>query len=146
MSSPVPTALQNTIGAGGYLIRPFEHVSLPPCATQPSPPSPADPLCPHFQGADIIVHSATKWIAGNGTSLGGLVISSGKFNFKGNPRFPEFEHELAGFPGLVVTAEDGQDPVSQPYSLTTPSKGAPLTGGTYDPLSAVPQAAEPDAA
>lgn len=66
------------------------------------------------QGADIIVHSATKWIAGNGATLGGVVISSGKFPFKGNPRFPEFNTELPGFPGLVVVDEEGRDPVSPP--------------------------------
>ncbi len=61
-----------------------------------------------------MVHSATKWINGNGSTLGGVVISSGKFSFKGNPRFPEFNTELAGFPGMVLTEPPpGQDPVSQ---------------------------------
>ena len=72
---------------------------------------------PPQQGADIIVHSATKWIAGNGANLGGVVVSSGKFGFKGNPRFPEFNQELPGFPGVVVTEEEGQDPVGPHTSM-----------------------------
>ena len=49
----IPLIVDNTFGMGGYLIRPIEH------------------------GADIIVHSATKWIGGHGTTIGGVVVDSG---------------------------------------------------------------------
>ncbi|KAG0049603.1 Homocysteine synthase [Gryganskiella cystojenkinii] len=71
----VPLVVDNTFGAGGYLIRPFEH------------------------GADIIVHSATKWIGGHGTTVGGVIVDSGKFNWA-NGRFPDFTEPSEGYHGL----------------------------------------------
>ncbi|KAG9064425.1 Homocysteine synthase [Linnemannia hyalina] len=71
----VPLIVDNTFGAGGYLIRPFEH------------------------GADIVVHSATKWIGGHGTTVGGVIVDSGNFNW-GNGRFPDFTEPSEGYHGL----------------------------------------------
>ncbi|KAF9896625.1 Homocysteine synthase, partial [Lobosporangium transversale] len=71
----VPLIVDNTFGAGGYLIRPFEH------------------------GADIIVHSATKWIGGHGTTVGGIIVDSGKFNWA-NGRFPDFTEPSEGYHGM----------------------------------------------
>jgi O-acetylhomoserine/O-acetylserine sulfhydrylase len=62
----IPLVVDNTFGAA-TLSRPIEH------------------------GADIIVHSATKWIGGHGTAIGGVVIDAGKFDWtcdKAKPRFP----------------------------------------------------------
>jgi O-acetylhomoserine (thiol)-lyase len=67
--------VDNTFGAGGYLCRPFDY------------------------GADIITHSATKWIGGHGTSIGGAVIDSGKFDW-GNGNFPVFTEPSPGYHGL----------------------------------------------
>ncbi|OZJ01843.1 hypothetical protein BZG36_04944, partial [Bifiguratus adelaidae] len=61
----VPLIVDNTLGAGGYLIRPIEH------------------------GADIVIHSATKWIGGHGNTIGGVVVDAGTFDWN-NGRFPEF--------------------------------------------------------
>ncbi|KAG0373673.1 Homocysteine synthase [Mortierella sp. AD032] len=71
----VPLVVDNTFGAGGYLIRPFEH------------------------GADIIVHSTTKWIGGHGTTVGGIIVDSGNFNWA-NGRFPDFTEPSDGYHGL----------------------------------------------
>ncbi|KAF8977135.1 Homocysteine synthase [Entomortierella lignicola] len=71
----VPLIVDNTFGAGGYLIRPFEY------------------------GADIIVHSATKWIGGHGTTVGGVVVDSGKFNWASG-RFPDFTESTDSYHGL----------------------------------------------
>ena len=71
----IPLIVDNTFGAGGYLSRPFDH------------------------GADIITHSATKWIGGHGTSIGGVVVDSGKFNW-GNGKFPIFTEPSPGYHGL----------------------------------------------
>ena len=71
----IPLIVDNTFGAGGYLCRPIEH------------------------GADIILHSATKWIGGHGTSIGGVIIDSGKFNW-GNGKFPIFTEPSPGYHGL----------------------------------------------
>ncbi|KAF9090638.1 Homocysteine synthase [Mortierella sp. GBA35] len=71
----VPLIVDNTFGAGGYLIRPFEH------------------------GADIVVHSATKWIGGHGTTVGGVIVDSGNFNWA-NGRFPDFTEPSDGYHGL----------------------------------------------
>ncbi|KAJ7727438.1 Cys/Met metabolism PLP-dependent enzyme-domain-containing protein [Mycena maculata] len=53
----IPLIVDNTFGMAGYMIKPFQH------------------------GADIIVHSATKWIGGHGTTIGGVIIDSGKFDW-----------------------------------------------------------------
>lgn len=71
----VPLVVDNTFGAGGYLARPIEY------------------------GADIVVHSATKWIGGHGTAIGGVIVDSGKFNWA-NGRFPTFTTPSPGYHGL----------------------------------------------
>jgi O-acetylhomoserine (thiol)-lyase len=71
----IPLIVDNTFGAGGYLARPFDF------------------------GADIISHSATKWIGGHGTSIGGVVVDSGKFNW-GNGKFPIFTEPSPGYHGM----------------------------------------------
>jgi len=71
----IPLIVDNTFGAGGYLCRPIEY------------------------GADIVVHSATKWIGGHGTSIGGVIVDSGKFNW-GNGNFPIFTEPSPGYHGL----------------------------------------------
>ena len=72
----IPLIVDNTFGAGGYLFRPLEH------------------------GATIVVESATKWIGGHGTSLGGVIVDSGKFNW-GNGKFPVFTAPSESYHGLV---------------------------------------------
>lgn len=72
----IPLVVDNTFGAGGYLFPPLEH------------------------GATIVVESATKWIGGHGTSLGGVIVDSGKFNW-GNGKFPEFTEPSDSYHGLV---------------------------------------------
>lgn len=73
----LPLLIDNTFGTP-YLIRPIEH------------------------GADIIVHSATKFIGGHGTSLGGIIVDGGTFDWKKNPeKFPGFNKPDASYHGLV---------------------------------------------
>lgn len=73
----VPLVVDNTFGAGGYFCQPFKH------------------------GADIIVHSTTKWIGGHGTSIGGIVVDSGNFDWAANAkRFPQFNDPAEGYHGL----------------------------------------------
>jgi O-acetylhomoserine (thiol)-lyase len=71
----IPLIVDNTFGAAGYLCRPFDF------------------------GADIIVHSATKWIGGHGTTIGGVIVDSGKFNWA-NGNFPVFTEPSPGYHGL----------------------------------------------
>jgi O-acetylhomoserine/O-acetylserine sulfhydrylase len=71
----IPLIVDNTFGAGGYLCRPIDH------------------------GADIVVHSATKWIGGHGTSIGGVIVDAGKFNWN-NGNFPVFTEPSPGYHGL----------------------------------------------
>ncbi|WP_192820548.1 O-acetylhomoserine aminocarboxypropyltransferase/cysteine synthase family protein [Rufibacter sp. LB8] len=72
----LPLIVDNTFGAGGYLFRPLEH------------------------GANVVVASATKWIGGHGTSVGGVIIDGGNFNW-GNGKFPQFSEPSEGYHGLV---------------------------------------------
>lgn len=71
----IPFIVDNTFGAAGYLVKPIEH------------------------GADIIVASATKWIGGHGTSIGGIIVDSGNFDW-GNGNFPIFTEPSPGYHGL----------------------------------------------
>jgi len=71
----IPLIMDNTFGGGGYLCRPIDH------------------------GADIVVHSATKWIGGHGTSIGGVIVDSGKFNWN-NGNFPVFTEPSPGYHGM----------------------------------------------
>ncbi|HAH25984.1 MAG TPA: O-acetylhomoserine aminocarboxypropyltransferase [Prolixibacteraceae bacterium] len=71
----IPFIVDNTFGAAGYLNRPIEH------------------------GANIVVESATKWIGGHGTSIGGVIIDAGNFNW-GNGKFPGFTEPSEGYHGL----------------------------------------------
>lgn len=72
----IPLIVDNTFGAGGAIFQPLKH------------------------GASIVVESATKWIGGHGTSLGGVIVDSGKFNW-GNGKFPAFTEPSEGYHGLV---------------------------------------------
>lgn len=71
----IPLIVDNTFGAGGYLFRPIEH------------------------GAAVVVESATKWIGGHGTSIGGVIIDSGKYDW-GNGKFPQFSEPSPGYHGM----------------------------------------------
>ena len=71
----IPFVVDNTFGAGGYLSRPIDH------------------------GADIVVASATKWIGGHGTSIGGVIVDAGTFDW-GSGRFPTFTTPAPGYHGL----------------------------------------------
>lgn len=71
----IPLVVDNTFGAGGYLARPLEH------------------------GANIVTASATKWIGGHGTSIGGVIVDGGNFNWA-NGKFPQFTEPSEGYHGL----------------------------------------------
>lgn len=79
----IPLIVDNTFGAGGYICRPFNF------------------------GADIITHSATKWIGGHGTSIGGVIVDSGKFPWD-NGKFPVFTEPSPGYHGLKFWEVFGQ--------------------------------------
>jgi O-acetylhomoserine/O-acetylserine sulfhydrylase len=72
----LPLIVDNTFGAAGYLFRPLEH------------------------GAHIVVESATKWIGGHGTTIGGVIVDGGNYNW-GNGKYPQFTEPSAGYHGLV---------------------------------------------
>jgi O-acetylhomoserine (thiol)-lyase len=74
----IPLIVDNTFAAGGYLFRPLEH------------------------GANIVVEATTKWIGGHGTSIGGVVIDGGNYNW-GNGKFPQFSEPSEGYHGLVFS-------------------------------------------
>jgi O-acetylhomoserine (thiol)-lyase len=73
----IPLIVDNTM-ASPYLIRPFEH------------------------GADIIVHSATKFLGGHGTSIGGVIVDGGSFNFAGDDRYPMLSKPRPEYGGMVL--------------------------------------------
>ncbi|KAH6905270.1 Cys/Met metabolism PLP-dependent enzyme-domain-containing protein [Coprinopsis sp. MPI-PUGE-AT-0042] len=79
----IPLIVDNTFGAGGYIINPIKY------------------------GADIVVHSATKWIGGHGTTIAGVIIDSGKFNWTQNNKFPGFTEPAEGYHGLKFSEAFG---------------------------------------
>ncbi|WP_394220023.1 PLP-dependent aspartate aminotransferase family protein [Halobacillus trueperi] len=77
----LPLLIDNTF-ATPYTCRPIEH------------------------GADIVIHSATKWIGGHGTAIGGVVVDGGQFNW-GNGKYPVFTEPDSSYNGIVYTADFG---------------------------------------
>ncbi|MBS1631578.1 MAG: O-acetylhomoserine aminocarboxypropyltransferase/cysteine synthase [Bacteroidetes bacterium] len=71
----LPLIVDNTFAAGGYLFKPIEW------------------------GANIVVEATTKWISGNGTSIGGIIVDGGNYNW-GNGKFPQFTEPSEGYHGL----------------------------------------------
>jgi len=80
----LPLIVDNTFGAGGYLFQPLKH------------------------GANVVVESATKWIGGHGTSIGGVIVDGGNYNW-GNGKFPQFSEPSEGYHGLVFSDVFGID-------------------------------------
>ena len=81
----VPLILDNTVPTP-YLLRPIEH------------------------GADVVVHSATKYLGGHGTSIGGVIVDSGNFDYGADPeKFPKFNQPAPGYHGLVYARDLGKD-------------------------------------
>lgn len=85
----IPLIVDNTFGAGGFLFKPIEH------------------------GAAVVVESATKWIGGHGTSIGGVIVDSGNYNW-GNGKFPQFTEPSEGYHGLKFAEVFG---VNNPLGL-----------------------------
>jgi len=109
----IPLIVDNTFGAGGYLFKPLEH------------------------GAAIVVESATKWIGGHGTSLGGVIIDGGKFNW-GNGKFPAFTEPSDSYHGLVFADTFG---VGSPFGniafiIRARVEGLRDWGNTISPFNA----------
>lgn len=80
----IPLVVDNTFGTGGYLFRPIEH------------------------GASIVTSSATKWIGGHGTSIGGIIVDSGNYDW-GNGKFPQFSEPSEGYHGIVFSEVFGKN-------------------------------------
>jgi len=80
----LPIIVDNTFGCGGALFRPLEH------------------------GAHIVVESATKWIGGHGSSIGGVIVDGGNFNW-GNGKYPGFTEPSEGYHGLKFWDVFGTD-------------------------------------
>lgn len=103
----IPVIIDNTFGTP-YLIRPIEH------------------------GADIVVHSATKFIGGHGTSLGGVIVDSGKFDWVGSGKFPQLTEPDTSYHGVRFTDAAG------PAAYITRIRAILLrdTGATLSPFNA----------
>jgi len=103
----LPLVIDNTFGTP-YLIRPIEH------------------------GADIVVHSATKFIGGHGTTLGGIIVESGKFNWKASGKYPNIAEPNPSYHGVSFADAVG------PAAFVTYIRAILLrdTGATIAPFSA----------
>jgi O-acetylhomoserine (thiol)-lyase len=103
----IPLIIDNTF-ATPFLLRPIEY------------------------GADVVVHSATKFIGGHGTTIGGLIVDSGKFDWKASGKFPQFTEPDYSYHGIVFADAVG------PAAFITRARAILLrdTGSTLSPVSA----------
>ncbi len=103
----LPLVVDNTFGTP-YLIRPIEH------------------------GADIVVHSATKFIGGHGTTLGGIIVDSGNFDWAASGKYPEISAPNPSYHGIAFTDAAG------PAAFVTYIRAVLLrdTGATISPFAA----------
>ncbi|MEE6186932.1 O-acetylhomoserine aminocarboxypropyltransferase/cysteine synthase family protein [Niabella digestorum] len=110
----LPLIVDNTFGAGGYLFQPIKH------------------------GANIVVHSATKWIGGHGTSIGGVIIDGGNYNW-GNGKFPQFTEPSEGYHGLKFWEVFGEgNPLGLPniaFAIRTRVEGLRDFGACLSPFN-----------
>ncbi len=97
--------VDNTFGTP-YLFRPFEH------------------------GADVVVHSATKYLGGHGTTIAGVIVESGKFDYKASGRYPGFVEGDVHYNGLVY----GDLPI--PFTVKVRAQLLRDTGAAITPLAA----------
>ena len=103
----IPLVIDNTFGTP-YLIRPIEY------------------------GADIVVHSATKFIGGHGTTIGGVIVDSGKFDWEASGKFPSLVEPNPSYHGISFTKAAG------PVAFVTKIRAILLrdTGATLSPIHA----------
>lgn len=110
----IPLVVDNTFGAGGYLFRPLEH------------------------GANVVVESATKWIGGHGTSIGGVVVDGGNFNW-GNGKFKQFSEPSEGYHGMKFWEVFGEgNPLGLPniaFAIRTRVEGLRDLGPSISPFN-----------
>ena len=102
----VPVIVDNTIPTP-YLVNPIEH------------------------GADIVLHSLTKFIGGHGTSLGGVIVDSGKFDWKASGRFPDLVDPDPSYNGISYV--DAVGPLA--YIIKARTQGIRDTGATLSPFN-----------
>ncbi len=111
----VAVVVDNTFGAAGYLVRPLEH------------------------GANVVVASATKWIGGHGTSIGGVIVDGGNFNWA-NGRYPVFTQPSEGYHGLNFWDTFGEgNPLGLPnvvFSIRARVEGLRDFGPSLSPFNA----------
>ena len=108
----IPLIVDNTFGAGGYVFKPIEH------------------------GAAVVVESATKWIGGHGSSLGGIIVDSGNFNWA-NGKFPALSEPSDSYHGLVFTDAFGvnSDFGNLAFNLRARTEGLRDWGSTISPFN-----------
>lgn len=111
----IPLIVDNTFGAAGYLFKPLEH------------------------GAHVVVASATKWIGGHGTSIGGIIVDGGNYNW-GNGKFPQFSEPSEGYHGLVFSDIFGvENPLGLPniaFAIRVRVEGLRDFGPSLSPFNA----------
>ena len=109
----IAVVTDNTFGAGGYLCRPLEW------------------------GVNVVTHSATKWIGGHGTSLGGVVVDGGNFDW-GNGRYPALSEPSDSYHGLNIweTFGAGSPFGNIAFAIRTRGEGLRDFGPTLSPFNA----------
>jgi len=111
----IPLIVDNTFGAAGYIFRPLEH------------------------GAHIVTASATKWIGGHGTTIGGVIVDGGNYNW-GNGKFPQFSEPSEGYHGLVFSDIFGvNNPLGLPniaFAIRARVEGLRDFGASLSPFNA----------
>lgn len=112
----IPLIVDNTFGAGGFVFQPLKH------------------------GANIVTESATKWIGGHGTSIGGVVVDGGNFDWKASGKFPQFTEPSEGYHGLKFWDVFGEgNPLGLPnvcFAINARVEGLRDFGQCISPMNA----------
>lgn len=103
----IPLVVDNTFGCGGYLCQPIKH------------------------GANIVVESATKWIGGHGSVMGGIIIDGGNYDWS-NGKFPKYSEPSEGYHGLVFAEKFG----NQAFAMRCVAENLRDMGPALSPLNA----------
>lgn len=111
----LPLIVDNTFGAGGYLVQPIKH------------------------GANVVVQATTKWVNGHGTSIGGIIVDGGNYNW-GNGKFPQFSEPSEGYHGLNFWQVFGEgNPLGLPniaFAIRARVEGLRDLGACQSPFNA----------
>ena len=121
-------------GSRCWTCRPWPRSPTPTaCRSWSTPPSSRPHLCrPFDHGADLVVHSLTKWLGGHGVAIGGILVDGGRFDWQASGRFPTLTEPYPGYAGLAYADSFGP----QAFAARARTEGLRDFGACLSPQNA----------